>query len=529
MQGLLTQLIYFSIFIFITAFFTTEDKPKIIKTIIYSNFAVIIYGLLQILKLDPLQNLWLSEEFLGRTFGTLGNPNWLAAFIILTLPILLYEYAKAYARQNFRTKIFYFLFSILNLIVLISTSSKAGLLALIIISIIWLIKKSNRKISIFSTAPYRHATTYLYGAIILFLILFITYTFHSRYSNSFELGRSTKARQIIWTQTIKMIKARPLGYGLETFQFIYPQFNDPKLWEYEKITARIDSAHNQILDLWIKTGPFGMIIFYAFLILLIIKNLKSEKNSLNFYFALSLIGYAITNLFGFETITTGIFFWITIGLLSNEKNDTLFSYGRMAIRPDIRPDIRPKFFPAFLSLILLTSTFLQLNHLQANINYSKGNTFLKEKNYTQALTEFQKSIQIYPYDRIYLLQTAELLLASEQNKKFGTEIKNYLIQAKKLSHSKDAEIPILEAWFSAINGDQKLFTEKLNQAKTLNPYSITTYKIAYQIYKKLKQNENAKKELENLKKLLPSYWDKKETDAGRIFQKENKWIIELLS
>jgi hypothetical protein len=470
------------------------------------------------MKLDPLKNLFSYEDFLNRTFSLIGNPNWLGAVIILNLPILFYLYKKT------ENKTFYIISIFLNLIVLITTASKSAILALIIITILFLyaeiINKKETQISfiknIFKNTKNILLIIFISGTLIALTLIIFT----QRYSNTFELGRSTNSRRIIWNQSIEIIKSNPIGYGLETLKMIYPQFNTPKLWEFESITSRIDRAHNQILDMLITIGPIGTLIFYAFIFLIIKKNYKKE-NELKFYISLSLIGYLITNLFGFETIVPGVLFWIGIGILTKETKFTNKEKANFKITT----------IYTFTASILIIIAYFNSQHLLANIDFSKGENFIKQGNYYNGLQKFSSAISKFPYDRTYLLQASEVILASTrknaENQKLLNQAQQYLNQAKKISNNQDPEVPILEAWLAAIQNNQNLFQAKLEEAKTINPYSVITYKIAIQIYRYLGQEEKAYLEWQNLLKLLPYFWNDPNNDPGRIFQKNNQWVLKL--
>lgn len=512
MQGLFNQILYLSLFIIVSVFSkNNENQIYIIKSILYANLITVTYALLQFINIDPLAAAWMGEKFLDRTFSTLGNPNWLASFIILTLPVVFYFYEKHY---------FYKILFLLNIIALISTSSKAGILAFVVIVMIYLFKYFKNHFT------YKIKLNQIYLCLAFILLLFIGFvTFNNRYSSNFELGRSTNARKIIWSSTIEAVKVNPLGYGVETLQFVYPKFNNPKLWEFENITARINRSHNQILDLWFQIGPFGVLVFYSFLIVILFTHFKENKDSIRFLLSLSLIGYALTNLFGFVTIGTEIVFWIIVAILSHNVEN--LKLGEVSLFRNIFS----KIIVICLTFIVFIIGIYNVKHLIAEVYFTKASNDLQQQDYLSAINNFEKSISIYRYDRIYLLQTSEVLLAfsNDENKDFLNLIETYLNQLNHLSNYNDPEVPILEAWLFAIKGENEKFQNKLSEAKQSNPYSILTYKIAFEIYKYLGNEEQAEIEKQNIMNLLPYFWKDKNTDAGRIFWKNNAWLKQFVA
>ncbi len=74
--------------IFSWAFVRSNRSKILLNSLFASNAIAVTYALMQFLNLDPLVNYWRMEAFLGRTFSVLGQPNFLALFILLTYPFI---------------------------------------------------------------------------------------------------------------------------------------------------------------------------------------------------------------------------------------------------------------------------------------------------------------------------------------------------------------------------------------------------------------------------------------------------------
>ena len=73
------------------------------------------------------------------------------------------------------------------------------------------------------------------------------------YSTSLD-ALSIRTRFSIWVSTLKMFAARPwAGWGWGTFQYIYPQFKDPRIW------YTVPHAHNEFLQIMGEGGIIGLI------------------------------------------------------------------------------------------------------------------------------------------------------------------------------------------------------------------------------------------------------------------------------
>lgn len=484
MQGLQTHLLYLGIFV-LALTLNQQKENHFLKALIVIHILAVGYAILQWLNLDPLQQYWNTDAFLNRSFSFLGNPNWLGALMVLTMPLVL-----RLPEANKSQKLFWLIF-ILEWLVLLTTGSKAALIAAAFVSIILLWEKDKKKTIIF-----------ILLALLAGLSLFL---FHPDLT---QLLRSSSARQIIWADTWQILINWPWGHGLDTFRFSYPFFTNGNLYQYEDLFASIDNPHNLILQLLFEIGPLGLIVFSILLITVIKPHLK--KTAKHFPLALGIVAYLITNIFGFETIVTGAVFWLLIGLLAKTKTAT-----------NVSPILNRTFF-LVLSSIFVAIFYLNFNHLQANFYYQNSSNYLSLGEAEKAVINLQKAIAIYPYDRIYLLEASQLLSSLSQDT--GNQ---YLSQVQTLSNNQDPDDELLQAWYFAKQGNaeeaEKYFVEALKQ-----PNNPRNYILGMEIYQTLNQPEKVEQLRIALEKLLPTNWNKPETDSGRIFQKNYPWLVEKL-
>src|SRR3990167_5374517 len=82
-NGGLVSIIIFTImyFIFINEL-SAEERESVLRTIILGSIPVSLYGIAQNLGYE--KGYW-EEDSQARVFATLGQPNWLAAYILLTI------------------------------------------------------------------------------------------------------------------------------------------------------------------------------------------------------------------------------------------------------------------------------------------------------------------------------------------------------------------------------------------------------------------------------------------------------------
>ncbi|MBI2463787.1 O-antigen ligase family protein [Candidatus Peregrinibacteria bacterium] len=570
LQGFSTQILYFAAFIL-----TLSGFFDFFSSLVAANSVVIGYGLLQIFGLDPLKQSFFTEAFLGRTFSAIGNPNFLASYIVLTLPFLIGVWLrekKTEETEKLLKNIFFFLFVLANIVILVSTASKGGILAFGIIVLISVFTERNIfKNLLRKNMKHKMLSIMGFVALIAFLTLFMFSTFQKRHVLDFEAGRSVNARRVIWTDTWKLIQSRPQGYGLETLFLFYPRALSSELFEYEKLTANIDRAHNFILDLWIATGPLAPILMIIFLAMITKKSWKERETR---FISLGLIGYYITLLFSFETVTTGFMFWLIAGRLLNydvkffadkslnlqskgyfleipfikntfEKFEIIYSQKQNIKKSSMRNAMRSMSQNVirsimcqiiFVGLIFALTWTLQLNirHFIADRNYAKAEKFLAEKRVDNTLLKtlelYQKAVKIYPYDQAYLLKSTEVaLFILEKMKKESarSEIEKNFITLEKLTRGYDASTHLLKAWYFALNGQKEDARKEIEEGTKLSPRHVNTYKMSTHVYRLLGEREKEQTAYKSLFSLLPFYLNNPASDASRIFWKENAWLKSL--
>ncbi len=76
----------------------------------------------------------------------------------------------------------------------------------------------------------------------------------------FRADASTSGRDVIWLNSLDMIKRNPVfGIGINNYFSEYMRYVTSKSWHYEIIPP---SAHNQILDYWVEMGILGLVVVF---------------------------------------------------------------------------------------------------------------------------------------------------------------------------------------------------------------------------------------------------------------------------
>lgn len=442
------------------AFVTNMDKAKTLKAIKFlltSAFIVSLYGIAEHFGID--KNIWI-QEVQYRVFSTLGQPNWLAAWLVALLPITwafaLKEKIKSFSFWMYTGTSFVFFLTLLY------TKSRSGIFglagAIIVfwtISLILVIKKKIEKKNYLTTLI-------LTGCIFLITTAFVGTPWTPKLTDLIKRGKTTKQeekvtgpaletggtesgiiRKIVWKGAIDIWKHYPiLGTGVETFAFSYYNFRPAEHNLVSEWNFLYNKAHNEYLNFLATTGTVGFLSYFSLIViffvltvkLLLNKKIKEDKTedapdeSFNLLFYASLIsGFVsilLTNFFGFSVVVVALQF---------------FLYPAFAISLTLtpQPEIEPKkekkknfqktdsgqVILVFLTLAFCLFFLVQIcRYWLADINYSNGSKLYDAKNYLAARTVLVNAVALSPHEAIFWSELAEndadiAVVLSEASKK----------------------------------------------------------------------------------------------------------------
>ncbi len=324
--------IYFLIYLWIllSIFNTKEKYLKLINISVIVSFLVSIYGILQ--KFN-VKFSWIINTEDNRISATLGNPAFLAGFLLLFLFIIIYLFIN---NKNKYWRIFYLITFILNFSVLLSTATRGALVGLVFALFFMLfyliLFYKNRKIKIISST------------LLLLLILSTSFIFIFKDSyliqNNLALRRiseislkdtTTISRLMLWKMSINASKESPVvGYGFNNIRVPLDKYHDYNLRE-----DWFDSSHNKFLDELLSHGIIGFvlqILFFIYLFILIFKLKKKEFINSLILFGL-LVAYVTQAMFIFDSFIISWLLVLIIGFLivNNYKDEDLVFRKRISL------------------------------------------------------------------------------------------------------------------------------------------------------------------------------------------------------
>lgn len=458
--GLLSQIAYLVIFAGALINLSAEKAKSILLALIVGAVAVSLWGIPSHFNKDPTcyvltkeltSNCWqVGFNPTVRMFSTLGQPNWLASYLVLILPFSL---AFLLLFKNRNTKLFFALSSALIFWAIILTNSRSGLLGLAISAAVFTILagtktlKSNQKWAIALLAIFV-SLTLIYADPINWRIKELAAIkkkqgtsaqnqVASPLPDQSSPTESGQIRLVVWRGAIKVLSTNPiLGTGPETFVSTYyltrpDEHNKTSEWEFF-----YNKVHNEFLNYLANTGLLGLGAFLIFLLLTfreLLFKLKPEVSSPNRLMAkaavAALLGYLTTIFFGFSTVATQVAMFLIIpATLLTVKNQN-----KLAIKPSFLGNSLYQKITLIALLLLGIYCFTLVFRLTfANVLEKLAS---KSQSPAKQITAYTNSIKVSPVNSPYLasdfgydLATFATLTLNSQNKQ--SLIKESVAQTK---------------------------------------------------------------------------------------------------
>ena len=310
-QGLISHLIYLTFFLLFIIFYQTkQQQEKILKIILAIAGITAIYAFIQKLGIDFYAESHLKQYgFFGRSFATLGQPNFLGQFLLFPIWIATY-----FALNNKTNKKYYWLLTFILIAALLFTQNRASIIGLFAGSIFFL------------TAHKQIPKKYKLLILTLSLITIVLFIYHIA-----PTTHSLQSRFLVWSksslfywQDFSLIQ-KLFGTGLESLPQAFYTSSTSAL-ESLGSAAGYDRTHNIILDTLITQGLFGLSILIAIIASLYRTFLKTKNNKLLtiIYFS-ALSSILISYQFSFPLTTHYLLFALQIALIINIMNTKAYS------------------------------------------------------------------------------------------------------------------------------------------------------------------------------------------------------------
>ncbi len=364
--GLLSLISYLALYFAFVSNMNWSNVKTLLKFSLASGFIISFWAILEhfgisfscvLLRGQFNDSCWV-QDVQARVFATLGQPNWLAAYLSMLIFPAIYLFLSAITRFHV---IYYIL--LLNLYLAFtftySRGPSLGLIGGLVVFIALYLrsqsKRINSKLLLIVMGSFL-AVNIFFGSALTSFRLVSKFAAPARpvialpqtSTTQLENGgtESGQIRFIVWEGALNIWKTNPiLGTGLETFAYSYYQYRPAS----HNLTSEWDflynKAHNEYLNYLATTGLVGFLTYIGVIGTFVIWCIKyyvlciTRKKHNTYYLLLttsllaSYISYLIYNFFLFSVVIIAIFFYLFPALVFvATESTTAFSFQLSAFR-----------------------------------------------------------------------------------------------------------------------------------------------------------------------------------------------------
>lgn len=484
--GLLSIISYILLYYAFVSNFSIQHVKRLLLISLISGAIVALWGLPSHFGYDPTclvlrgtfdVSCW-TESFQPkvRIFSTLGQPNWLAAYLAILIPIAIAFGLQMYQKRKLPLiPLIPLVLLILFYLDLLFSNSQSGFLGLIaglaFITYAYFLFSRTKK-------WYRSELLPVLAAFVL-IAFFVgqpiaqlnKFTF-PQLKNQFlstkqaslpppqtfagELGGtdSSKIRLIVWKGALDAWKHNPLfGTGVETFAFAYYKYrpvehNVTSEWDY-----LYNKAHNEYLNFLATTGIVGLatylVMIATFLLISIQYIVSSIKNTtlntkyliLNTGLLAGYLSILVSNFFGFSTVVINIYFFLIPAFV-------FILSGQLNTRSNLVKVKEPKPVQLVAISLLLLIAFLLLLTLfrfwKADVSYASGYNLDRASEYQLAYPQLYNAVILRedePSFQDELAYNSAILAVAFASDQDATMSSTFATQAKQTSDLVVSEHP----------------------------------------------------------------------------------------
>lgn len=467
--GLISLVCYCLLYWAFVSNMNKANAKRAVKYLLITGFIVSLWGILEKSgrsisclfmrgKFDV--SCW-AEDIKIRVFATLGQPNWLASYLVALIPISLVIALK----NNLNVKK-YFVWIILPLIFFITvlfTKSRSGIIAFIISDIVFWILIFKKDINKFQI---KLKSFIVINLCFLIITILIGTPWTPSIKNPREGGlvhqsfsdggtESGIIRLIVWAGALEVWKQHPIiGTGPETFAFSYYQFR-PKA---HNLTSEWDfvynKAHNDFLNFAANTGTLGLLSYIFIIAAFFVWSLGKSETPLHYAILAGYISLIVTNTLGFSVVVTNVQFFlfpaIAVTLVKNDKPQLVHKKTTHARNVS-------KFGIGIVLLVTCYLLVITIRYWYADFLYAQGKIesletaisispneglyhsdlsalYLESDNITKALQESDKALFLSPYNLNFRKSRTNMFIKfSEKDPKYLTKAIDLLEDSAKLA------------------------------------------------------------------------------------------------
>jgi len=468
--GLLSTISYLVLYFVYVNSFDWNGAKKHLKSLLVGGLLASLYAIPEhfgvsfsciALGSGATASCWV-QDVISRIFGTFGQPNWLAAYMITVVFVPMastisnLKNHKSIRHLADKNQILNYLLVGIFFATLLFTKSRSGLLGMGVgilifsILVLWKQKAKTQVVKLLATYYLLLATVFiLFGKS---LVPVYDSLVNSMAGNNeitavdetndgqpvvggtqLETGgtESGEIRQIVWQGAMDIWKRYPLfGSGVETFAYAY---NGSRPVEHNLVSEwdfLYNKAHNEWLNFAATTGTFGLVSYLLIIGWFGVTSFglisdpgtgKQEPGS-RFLVAALLSGYValgVSNFFGFSTVPVGVLFFMFPAMVAVYNNKPTSEESVLELSPGKWIKV------AMIGLVMVALLFQVNKVLKADRLYAQGKKYSRNNQLTDAINAINAAVKLKPKEPVYqdeLAKTAAkvaLGLVSEDEESAG--------------------------------------------------------------------------------------------------------------
>jgi O-antigen ligase/tetratricopeptide (TPR) repeat protein len=325
-MGLLSYICFFVVFVSLMALTSNSERRfrQVLWAMSLTGLAVSTYAFLQFFGRDPfltseVYTFESSGGLLLRVQSTLGHSNYLGNFLLYVTPLAvgLAVASSGHARRAGLAT------AALSSVAILFSGTRGAWLGLAAASVVFVWMSKSGKIFGPETRVWRWVGVIAIVLVVSLAIVMLNPGSRTIVQRAKSLIQDTtgSGRTILWHDSMKMIPAIALtGCGPEGFRSAFLPYKSIQL-SREAPGINNESPHNSIIDATVSFGLGGGILYVAIIassILMLIRarGMTPNRESRVIIIAIlsSLVGVVVHNIFIFDQISTGLYFFAIVAL-----------------------------------------------------------------------------------------------------------------------------------------------------------------------------------------------------------------------
>lgn len=548
--GLLSIVSYIVLYYALVANFEREDVFKFLKAALWGGFLVALWAIPEHFGVSPscilltgqaTADCWV-QDVRARVFATLGQPNWLAAYLGMLIFPALYFLLTSTTRL---TRFLYYPLLATYYLAFTFTYSRGATLGLLtglaIFILIYLARYKNKQLKLLGL---------ILGTFLIINLLFASALTSFKLirqaapaprpaitTNTIPAGtqlenggtESGQIRLIVWKGALEIFKHYPIfGSGVETFAYAYYNFRPTEHNFVSEWDFLYNKAHNEYLNYLANTGVVGFLSYLLLIGAFIYWCIKQKTHDTHYLILTtsllaSYISYLVQNFFGFSVVIVALFFYLFPALAFITNNSTQAAVLPKAISNLISSTFgKRKIYSQLGTVILLITLVILLSSISrlwtADTLFKKGSDYSDAGNPGRAYNYLVEAVNLNQGEPLYRAELGFAAASAAYALLEEDATTSAIIKVEALTQTKQAlgtSPQNLSLWKTAVRTYYQLSAldpiyndrtiEAINQSIKLAP---TDPKLHYHkglILSQLNRFKEAKEPLEEAVNLKPNY------------------------